>query len=264
MGKGKDARSEKLRIESVSKHYGKKAAVYDLSLAIEGGMVAGLVGPNGCGKTTTLSMVVGLKGLSKGRITVAGHDVEREPIKAKGNLAFVPDTPTGFEHLTVREYLDLHKSLYQKTSTRHRGQTSLFLEAFGLLEDLDTAFTHLSNGTRRKVATIAAMSLDVSFLVIDEPTVGLDPESIVVLRHLVGYASKSGSAILLATQDLSFAEKVCDRLFLMNGGRLVETGSPAELRERYGASDVEEVFLMVTGLNRRINDFEQRLEFGSR
>jgi ABC-2 type transport system ATP-binding protein len=134
------------------------------------------------------------------------------------------------------------------------------LEAFGLLEYEETNLGELSHGLRRKVAITAALSLGVPNFLIDEPTAGLDPESVVVLRRLVEHIGRSGSAVLLATQDLAFAERVCDQLFLIHSGRLVADGSPAQLRERYRANSVEEAFLAATGIGRRIDDFEQRLE----
>ncbi len=138
------------------------------------------------------------------------------------------------------------------------------LEAFGLLEYSATNLGELSHGIRRKVAMTAALSLDVPNILIDEPTVGLDPESVVVLRRLVRHIGRGGSAVLLATQDLAFAERVCDHLFLMHNGRLVADGSPALLLERYRASSIEEAFLTVTGIRRWIDDLELRLDAFSR
>ena len=128
----------------------------------------------------------------------------------------------------------------------------------------EASLGELSHGIRRKVATTAALSLDVPTILIDEPTVGLDPEGVVVLRRLVRHIGRTGSAVLLATQDLTFAERVCDYLFLLHNGRLVADGSPALLRERYQASSIEETFLAVTGMGRRIDDLERRLDAFSR
>jgi ABC-2 type transport system ATP-binding protein len=249
-----------LRISGVTKRYGEKTVVSDLSLTVEPGMVASLVGPNGCGKTTTLSMIAGLRTPDEGRISVSGYDTVVSPLDVKRNLAFVPDTPGGFEQLNVREYMDLYRNLYRQPRARYEERVRIVLEALGLLEHSETNLGELSQGIRRKVATTAAMSLDVPMVLIDEPTAGLDPESVVVLRRLVRHISRGGSAVLLATQDLAFAESVCDHLFLIHDGRLVAEGSPALLRERYHASTIEEAFLAATGIGRRIDDFEQRLE----
>jgi len=249
-----------LRISGVTKRYGERTVVSELSLTVEPRTVASLVGPNGSGKTTTLGMIAGLKTPERGRISVAGYDTIVSPLDARGNLVFVPDTPRGFEQLSVREFLDLYRSLYRQPPARYEARARFVLEAFELLEYTETHLGELSHGIRRKVATTAALSLDVPNILIDEPTVGLDPESVVVLRHLVKHVARSGSAVLLATQDLVFAERVCNQLFLIHNGRLVARGSPALLRERYHASSIEEAFLAATGTERRIDDFEQRLE----
>jgi ABC-2 type transport system ATP-binding protein len=249
-----------IRISGVTKRYGQKTVVRELSLTVEPGMVASLVGPNGCGKTTTLNMIAGLKTPDEGRISVSGYDTIVSPLDAKRNLGFVPDTPSGFEQLNVREYVDLYRNVYRQPRARYEERGRVVLEAFGLLEYDETNLGELSHGIRRKVAITAALSLDVPNILIDEPTVGLDPESVVVLRRLVKHIGRSGSAVLLATQDLAFAERVCDHLFLIHNGRLIADGNPALLLERYHANSIEEAFLEATGIGRRIDDFEQRLE----
>jgi ABC-type multidrug transport system ATPase subunit len=253
-----------LRVSGVTRRYGDRAVVSGLTLAVEPGMVAGLVGPNGCGKTTTLFMIAGLKSSNEGRVSVSGYDTAVSPLDARRNLGFVPDNPGGFEQLAVREYLDLYRVLYGQPRARYDARARVLFEAFGLLEYGETSLGELSHGVRRKVATAAALSLDVPAILIDEPTVGLDPEGVVVLRRLVRHVGDTGSAVLLATQDLAFAEGVCDQLFLLHDGRLVAEGSPAHLRERYRASSIEETFLMATGTGRRIDDLERRLDAFSR
>jgi ABC-2 type transport system ATP-binding protein len=249
-----------IRVDGVTKRYGGKTVVRDLSLAVEPGTVASLVGPNGCGKTTTLGMIAGLKAPDGGGISVSGRDTIASPLDARRDLAFVPDTPSGFEQLDVREYLDLYRNLYRQPRARYEERVQLVLEAFGLPGYAETNLGELSHGTRRKVAATAALSLDVKNVLIDEPTAGLDPESVVVLRRLVKHLGRTGSAVLLATQDLAFAEGASDHLFLIHDRRLVADGSPLLLRERYHANSIEEAFLTATGIGRRIDDFEQRLE----
>ena len=253
-----------LRISRATKRYGDRTVVSGLSLSVVPGVVAGLVGPNGCGKTTTLGMIAGLVTPDEGRISVSGHDTVVSALDARRSLGLVPDNPGGFEHLTVREYLELYRNLYRQPSDRYEERAGVVLEAFGLLEYGEASLGELSHGIRRKVATTAALSLDVPVVLIDEPTVGLDPEGVVVLLRLVRHIGATGSAVLLATQDLGFAERVCDHLFLLYDGGLVAYGSPALLRERYGASSIEETFLKATGMGRRIDDLERRLDAFSR
>ena len=253
-----------LRVDSATKRYGKRAVVDELSLRVGPGVIAGLVGPNGCGKTTTLSMIAGIREADGGRVLISDYEVAVSPVQAKRNLALVPDDPTGFEQLTVLEYLDLYRSLYRQPRDCYDSRDSIVSEEFGLLGHLDSSLGDLSHGTRRKVAMTAAFSLDVSVLLIDEPTVGLDPESVVVLRRLLTHVSVAGASILLATQDLAFAERVCDHLFLIDEGRLLADGNPVRLAALYRVSSVEEVFLKITGIKERIDDFERRLEDLSR
>ena len=249
-----------LRVSGVTKRYGRRTVVSELSLTVERGKVTSLVGPNGCGKTTTLAMISGLRAPERGWISVSGYDTVGSPLEARRNLALVPDAPSGFEQLSVREYLDLYRSLYRQPRVRYEERARIVLDAFGALEYNETNLGELSHGNRRKVAITAALSLEVPNILVDEPTVGLDPESVVVLRRLVGHICRSGAAVLLATQDLGFAERVCDHLFLIHNGRLLAEGSPALLLERYHAKSIEEVFLAATGIERRIDDLEQRLD----
>lgn len=251
---------ETLNVDGITKRYGERTAVKSLSFSVRAGMIAGLVGPNGCGKTTTLAMISGIRKPNEGKISIVGYDIASDPIGAKSNLAFVPDSPTGFEQLTVAEYLDLYRSLYRQRKAHYEDKAGVILEAFGLTEYLNAGLGELSHGTRRKVATTAALSLGVPMLLVDEPTVGLDPESVIVLRRLVQHLSQSGCAVLLATQDLAFAECICDYLFLLNEGRIVANGSPVQLCKYYQAGSVEEVFLTVTGIGRKLDGLEERLD----
>ena len=262
-GRGPEARGGALaglRVSGVTKRYGQRTVVRELSLTVERGKVTSLVGPNGCGKTTTLAMISCLRAPERGWISVSGYDTVGSPLEARRNLALVPDTPGGFEQLSVREYLDLYRNLYRRPRVRYEERARVVLEAFGALEYGETLLGELSHGNRRKAAITAALSLGVPNILIDEPTVGLDPESVVVLRRLVRHIARSGSAVLLATQDLTFAERACDHLFLIHNGCLLAEGSPALLRERYGAKSIEEAFLAATGIERRIDDLEQRLD----
>lgn len=243
--------AEGLRLDRVKKRYGEKTIVDRLSLSVETGTIAGLVGPKGCGKTVTLSMIASLEKADEGRILVSGHDTAASPVEAKLNLAFVPDETNGFAQLTVLEYLDLYRGFYGKSRVSFDRCTRLLLEAFGLAKHTRSVLGELSQGARRKVEIIAASALRTKVLMVDEPTLGLEPGDIVALRSLLKHASRAGSAVLLATQDLVFAERVCDRLVLINEGRLLAIGSPASLMELYGADFVGESFLPAAGVEGR-------------
>jgi ABC-2 type transport system ATP-binding protein len=240
-----------LRLDRVTKRYGEKTIADHLCLSVETGTVAGLVGLKGCGKTTILGMIAGLEKADEGRILVAGHDIAAAPVEVKRNLAFVPDKMDGFAQLTVLEYLDLYRSLHRKPRASFDRCTRLLLEAFGLTKHLRSVLGELSQGTRRKVEIVFASALGTNVLMIDEPTAGMDPEGAVALRSLLKHASRAGSTILLATQDLAFAERVCDRLFLVNEGRLLAIGSPASLLDLYGTDGVEDLFLSAADVEKR-------------
>ena len=180
-GQALERPSGQRRDEAIRRQDGRERALP----TVEPGMVAGLVGPNGCGKTTTLGMIAGLITPDEGRISVSGYDTVVSALDARRSLGFVPDTPSGFEHLSVREYLELYRNLYRQPPDRYEERAGVMLEAFGLLEYGEASLGELSHGIRRKVATTAALSLDVPAILIDEPTVGLDPEGVVVLRRLV-------------------------------------------------------------------------------
>jgi ABC-2 type transport system ATP-binding protein len=220
-------------------------AVANVTLEIAGGSVLGLLGPNGCGKSSTLRAVVGLVRPHQGRILVNG--LEQGPAPARAQLAYVPDEPDGLDELAVSEYLSLVRALYREGAAFDARAVAL-CDAFGLASRLRIRLGALSHGQRRIVSIVAALALARPLLVVDEATAALDPEAVVVLREALRAAASRGSGVLVATQDLSFAERVCDDVVLLSEGRVVASGGIDEL------APLEETFLAAVGAAARVEE----------
>ena len=237
--------------------YGPTAAVDGLDLRVEAGTVVGLVGPNGCGKTTTLRAVLGLVEPRTGTIDVKG--VRGGTLHARALVASVPDEPTGLDELSVAELLQLTGSLWRAGSDFAR-RAELLLGVFGLSECVRSQLGSLSHGQRRLVSVVAAVALDRPLLLVDEATAALDPEAAIALREVVRVAAERRAGVLVATQDLHFAELVCDRVTLLSAGRVVTEGTVAELRRRYSAATLEDVFVAALGVAGRLRELRDALD----
>ncbi|MDQ2912514.1 MAG: ABC transporter ATP-binding protein [Chloroflexota bacterium] len=247
-----------LQLERVSQRYGDLWAVRDLTLAVGTGSVVGLIGPNGSGKTTTIRLATGLLRVPVDSVRISGVDLAREPVRAKRLFALVPDAPTGFEHLSVSEYLGLYGSLHEGDDG-YRSRCATLLNAMQLSSHEHRLLGTLSAGMRRKVSMIAAASIFAPLLVVDEATSALDPESVMVLEELLRFAADNGHAAFVATQDLDFAERACDIVFLMAKGQVVASGTPNDLRSKYGCGSLREVFAKATGLSDLIGGIGREL-----
>lgn len=233
-----------LAVTGLSKRYGAIVAVDDLDLVVRGGSIWGLVGPNGSGKTTALACIVGLVAADSGELFVNGES--GASLDARSRLAFVPDEPHGLDELTVVEYLDLFRSLH-RAGRPYAIRSERLLELLGLAERRGALLGALSRGMRRQVSLIAALALAPPLLVVDEATAALDPEAVIVLREGLRAAAAQGCGALLATQDLHFAERVCDGVTLLSHGRTLATGPLATVLETFGAESLEQAFLAAVG-----------------
>jgi ABC-2 type transport system ATP-binding protein len=237
--------------------YGPAAAVDDLDLTVEAGTVVGLVGPNGCGKTTTLRAVLGLVEPDAGTIDVQG--VRGGTLRARSLVASVPDEPSGLDELSVAELFQLTATLWRAESDFAR-RSELLLGVFGLRERARSQLVSLSHGQRRLVSVVAAVALDRPLLLVDEATAALDPEAVIALREVVRVAAERGAGVLVATQDLHFAELVCDSVTLLSAGRPVAGGTIAELRRQHSAATLEGVFLAALGVAGRVRELRDALD----
>lgn len=240
-----------LAVAGLRMSFGPACAVDGLDLEVSAGRIAGLVGPNGSGKSTTLRVVVGLLSPDEGRVAVAGAPAGSRAARAAA--AYVPDEPAGLEELSVGELLDLVAALYGGPPG-YAARAAALLAAFALDARLDARLGSLSHGLRRAAAMTAAFALAPTLVVVDEATAALDPEAVVVLREALRAMAASGSGVLLATQDLVFAETVCDEVSLLSRGRLLAHGAPSELRARFDAATLEEVFLSALGRPSRLDE----------
>ncbi len=233
-----------LSTHGLSRRYRALVALDRLELQVAQGSIVGLVGPNGSGKTTALRLVAGLDSPDAGRATVDGHPAGS--VGARRSLAYVPDEPGGLEELTVGELIDLVGALYGRPDGYGR-RALVLLAAFGLDSRSGDRLAALSHGLRRQASIVAAGALATPLLVVDEATATLDPEAVIVLREALSAVAARGGAVLLATQDLHFAETVCDEVWLLAHGRTVASGQLRSVLAGYGAPTLEAAFLAAVG-----------------
>lgn len=234
--------------ENLSKRFGATAAVDQLNLAVQAGDIFGFLGPNGSGKTTTIKMLVGLLEPSAGRAFICGHDLAKEATKAKALLAYVPDQPKLYGKLSAREFLALMADLYRMPRETSQRRAQELLAMFELEDRADELLEGYSHGMRQKVVLAAALIHQPRVLLMDEPTVGLDPASARLLKDILVQLAKQGATIFLSTHILEIAERMCNRVGILQDGRLIAQGSPEELRRLAGRHDsLEDIFLKLTG-----------------
>jgi ABC-2 type transport system ATP-binding protein len=232
--------------ENLQKRYGDTLAVKGVDLAIAPGEIVGFLGPNGAGKTTTIKMLIGLLKPSAGSARIGGYDIQREPLKAKALLGYVPDQPFLPEKLSAREYIDFVAGLYQieRTAARRRGEE--LLQLFGLNDRADEMLGGYSHGMRQKAALTGALLHNPRAFFLDEPTVGLDPRSARLIKDILRDVSDQGTSVFMSTHILEIAERMCDRVIIINQGAITAAGTLEELRAG-GDSSLEDIFLNLTG-----------------
>lgn len=238
-----------LEVEGLTKSYGGLTAVSNLSFSVRRGEVLGLVGPNGAGKTSTLRCLGGVLPPTAGAVRIAGHDLVREPIAAKRELAFLPDEPRLFEYLTVREHLNLVARLYGVRDWEPRA--AALLDELELTAKRDVLPGELSRGMKQKLTIACGFLHDPALVLLDEPLTGLDPLGIRKMKQSLRARSESGTAIVLSSHLLPLVEELCHRILVIARGQLVALGTLAEIRATLGAdgasASLEELFVRITG-----------------
>jgi ABC-2 type transport system ATP-binding protein len=237
-----------VQAQNLRKVYGKLEAVADATFTLQPGEIVGFLGPNGAGKTTTIKLLTGLLEPTAGRAVILGHDIQKEPIPAKAAFGYVPDTPNLYGKLTGWEFLKFMSRLYRvpQDSAEHRARELLRL--FQLSDAATDLLEGYSHGMQQKIAIAAALIHDPKVLFLDEPTVGLDPKSARLIKDILGQLRDRGTAIFFSTHILEIAERMCDRVMIINQGRIIASGTIAELRASENKEgSLEDIFLALTG-----------------
>jgi ABC-2 type transport system ATP-binding protein len=236
-----------VEIQGLTKRYRDVIAVDNLSLGIASTELFGLLGPNGSGKTTTINCLSGLVKPTEGKMKVAGFDVETEIQKVRAVLGVSPQETAVYSHLSGRENIELFGSLYSIPKVELKRNTEYLLEKVGLVEDAKRRVGGYSGGMKRRVNLAMALVQDPKIAFLDEPTVTMDPQSRRAIWDFVRELKAKGKTIILTTHYMEEAEALCDRVGIIDHGKLIELGSPAELRSKYGAKTLEDVFIQLTG-----------------
>jgi ABC-2 type transport system ATP-binding protein len=237
-----------IEVRQLTRRYGAITAVRDLSFTVLPGEVVGLVGPNGAGKTTTLRSIVGIIRPSAGDILIAGHDLQREPLQAKAALAFIPDEPHLFPHLTALEHLRFTGRIHGVADIEERA--AALLGEMELAEKRDSLPAELSRGMKQKLAIACGLLHEPRALLLDEPLTGLDPGSIRRMKRTILDRAAAGAAVILSSHLLGLVEELCSRVLVIHGGVLVAGGTVAEIgdsRPDLAGRGLEDVFLALTG-----------------
>lgn len=229
-----------LNIQHFTKTYGEKKAVDDLSLHIAPGEIYGFIGHNGAGKTTTLKAAVGILQFDAGEITIGGHSIPTEPLACKRLLAYIPDNPDLYDFMSGIQYLNFIADVFGIPAAERWARIEPYADAFELTGDLAQPISAYSHGMKQKLAIIAAWIHDPKLIIMDEPFVGLDPKAAHLLKGMMRELCDVGGAIFFSTHVLEVAEKLCDKVAIIKGGRLIRSGTMEEVK---GDDSLEDVFL---------------------
>ncbi|MFZ5815654.1 MAG: ABC transporter ATP-binding protein [Bacillota bacterium] len=237
-----------IEVINVSKSYSgsTKKAVDNLSLSVRPGEIFGFLGPNGAGKTTTIKMIVGLHRPDSGSVLVNGYDVVKQTLEAKRQIAFVPDTPEVYDRLTGLEYLNFIGDVYGVSPRDRQERIERFGSIFELTGALSDRISGYSHGMQQKLVLMAALLHNPPVWVLDEPMVGLDPRSSHKLKELMMEHTRKGNTLFFSTHVLEVAERLCDRVAIINNGKIIAQGTVDELRKGQDGETLEKIFLELT------------------
>lgn len=234
-----------LEIKNLTKVYkGNKKAVDSLSLTVEAGDIFGFIGHNGAGKSTTIKSLVGILDFEEGEILLEGRSIKRYPLECKRQLAYIPDNPDLYEHLTGIQYLNFICDVFQVPLKERTQRIEVYAKDFEILNALGDLISSYSHGMKQKLAIISAMIHKPKLYVLDEPFVGLDPKASLQLKHVMKEVCEQGSAVFFSTHVLEVAEKLCNKIAIINHGKLVVSGDTKQLVKD---QTLEELFMEVYG-----------------
>ena len=233
-----------LKIDHFTKTYGEKKAVDDLTLHIRQGEIYGFIGHNGAGKTTTLKSVAGIMQFDSGEILIDGTSIQKDPIGCKKKMAYIPDNPDLYEFMTGMQYLNFVGDIFAIPADQRKQRIVELADTFELTGDLNQPISAYSHGMKQKLAIISAWLHAPKLILMDEPFVGLDPKASHILKGMMREVCNRGGAIFFSTHVLEVAEKLCDKIAIIKGGKLIRSGTMEEVK---GDTSLESVFLELEG-----------------
>ena len=233
-----------LRIENLTKTYGEKRAVDNLSLHIEPGEIYGFICHNGAGKTTTLKAVVGILQFDKGEVFIKGESIRKNPLACKQKIAYIPDNPDLYEFMTGIKFLNFIADIFGVPEEKRQERIRKYADLFEMTENLAQPIASYSHGMKQKLAIISAWIHEPKLIIMDEPFVGLDPKAAHILKQMMREICDEGGAIFFSTHVLEVAEKLCDKVAIIRNGQLIQSGTMQEVK---GDDSLEEVFLELEG-----------------
>ena len=233
-----------LKIAHLTKTFGEKKAVDDLSLEIAPGEIYGFIGHNGAGKTTTLKSVVGIQQFDAGEITIGGISLKKDPLACKRQLAYIPDNPDLYDFMTGIKYLNFIADIFGVSASDRQERIRNYADLFELPDDLAQPIAAYSHGMKQKLAILSAWIHDPKLIIMDEPFVGLDPKASHLLKGMMREVCDGGGAIFFSTHVLEVAEKLCDKVAIIKAGKLIRSGTMEEVK---GDDSLEDVFLELEG-----------------
>lgn len=232
-----------LEIKNFSKIYdGKKNAVDHLTLSIAQGDIYGFIGANGAGKTSTIKAVVGIHDFEDGSIEICGHSIKKEPLLCKSILAYIPDNPDLYEHLTGYQYLNFIADLFRGSHEARTDHIKKYGDMFEMTDNFENIISSYSHGMKQRTAIISALIHSPKLLILDEPFVGLDPKATFALKQVMGEITAQGGAIFFSTHVLDVAEKLCNKIAIIKGGKLIASGLTETVK---GNRSLEDYFMEV-------------------
>lgn len=229
-----------LKIENLTKTYGEKRAVDHLSLHIHPGEIYGFIGHNGAGKTTTIKACCGILQFDSGSIFVDGISIKEEPLQCKKKIAYIPDNPDLYEFMSGIQYLNFVADIFGVAAAQRKERIHKYADMFELTADLAQPISAYSHGMKQKLAIISALIHEPKLIIMDEPFVGLDPKASHLLKEIMRQLCDNGSSIFFSTHVLEVAEKLCDKVAIIKDGKLIKSGTMAEVK---GDTSLEDVFL---------------------
>lgn len=236
-----------LEIKNLTKKFGDKVAVNDIDLSVKSGEIYGFLGPNGAGKTTTIKMIVGMLMPDGGNITVDGIDAINDDVEAKRQIAYVPDSPEIYDIMTGRQYLNFIADVFELSDEERNKQIDRYAEVFEMQDNLDVMIAGYSHGMKQKIVIMGALIHSPKLLILDEPMVGLDAKSSFRLKEIMRALADEGRTVFFSTHVMEVAENICDRIGIINRGKVIAVGTLDEIKAAAkDTGSLEKIFLELT------------------